>query len=145
VHQALIAADHEEAFNLVHQSDFDPATVVVLEGVGGDVLPANEAETVSIVSYLPNGILLDVTAAAPGYLVLSEVYYPGWRAYVDGQEEVIWRANYTFRAVHLEPGSHRVRFLFAPLTWKVGLGVSLVTWLGLIVWGLLSIRRSVAK
>ena len=145
VHQALIAADHEEAFDLIHQPDFDPATTVVLEGAGGEVLPTDEAETVSILSYQPNEILLDVNVAAPGYLVLSEVYYPGWRAYVDGREEVIWRANYTFRAIHLEPGSHRVRFLFAPLAWKVGLGVSLVTWLGLIGWGLLSARRSAPK
>jgi len=142
VHQAQIASDHEEAFDLIHQPDFDPPAVVVLEGAGGEVLPADEAETVSIVNYQPNEILLDVTVAAPGYLVLSEVYYPGWRAYVDGREEVIWRANYTFRAIHLEPGSHRVRFLFAPLAWKVGLGISLITWLGLIVWGLPSIRRS---
>ncbi|TEU11257.1 MAG: hypothetical protein E3J21_24100 [Anaerolineales bacterium] len=145
VHQALIAADHEAAFDLIHQPDFDPATVVALEGTGGEVLPTDEAETVSILSYQPNEILLDVTVAAPGYLVLSEVYYPGWRAYVDGHEEVIWRANYTFRAVHLEPGSHRVRFLFAPLSWKVGLAVSLATWLGLIAWGLLSVRRSALK
>jgi hypothetical protein len=143
VHQALIARDHEEAFDLIHQPDFDPAATVVLEGAGGEVRPASEAERISIVSYQPNEILLDVTAAASGYLVLSEVYYPGWRAYVDGQEEVIWRANYAFRAIHLEPGSHRVRFLFAPLAWKVGLGISLATWLGLIVWGLLSMRRSV--
>jgi uncharacterized membrane protein YfhO len=142
VHQALHAADHEEAFDLIHQPDFDPATVVVLEGARREVLPTDEAEMVSIVSYQPNEILLDVTPAAPGYLVLSEVYYPGWRAYVDGREEVIWRANYTFRAIHLEPGSHRVRLLFAPLAWKVGLGISLMTWLGLMVWGLLSIRRS---
>jgi hypothetical protein len=141
VHQALIAADHEEAFNLVHQPDFDLATMVVVEGDGGEALPANEAETVSIVRYQPNEILLDVAVTAPGYLVFSEVYYPGWRAYVDGHEEIIRRANYTFRAIHLEPGSHRVRSLFAPLTWKVGLGISLATWLGLIIWGLLSIRR----
>jgi len=145
VHQALIASDHEEAFGLIHQPDFDPATMVVLEGDGGEALPASEAETVSIVSYQPNEILLDVTVAAPGYLVLSEVYYPGWRAYVDGREEALWRANYTFRAIHLEPGSHQVRFLFAPLAWKVGLGISLATWLGLIVWGLLSARRSAPK
>jgi uncharacterized membrane protein YfhO len=82
-----------------------------------------------------------VAVTTPGYLVLSEVYYPGWRAYVGGREEVIQRADYTFRAIHLDPGSHRVRILFAPLTWKVGLGISLATWLGLIAWGLLSIRR----
>jgi hypothetical protein len=145
VHQARIAADHEEAFDLIHKPDFDPATAVVLEGAGGGVLPASEAETVSIVSYQPNEILLDVTVAAPGYLVLSEIYYPGWRAYVDDREEVIQRANYTFRAIHLEPGSHQVRFLFAPPMWKVGLGISLATCLGLIAWGMLSMRRSTPK
>jgi uncharacterized membrane protein YfhO len=93
-----------------------------------------------ITAYRPDAIHLTARTSAEAYLVLSEVYYPGWRAYVDGRAVPILRANYAFRAVYLEPGYHEVRLVFEPLSWKVGLGISVATWFGLIAWGLLSWR-----
>jgi uncharacterized membrane protein YfhO len=58
---------------------------------------------------------------APGYLVLSEVYYPGWRAWVDGEEAPVLRANYAFRAVAVSAGNHTVRLVFEPALWRWGL------------------------
>jgi len=50
-----------------------------------------------------------VSAAGPCLLVFSEIYYePGWKAFVDGTETRIYRANYAFRSVYLEPGEHSV-------------------------------------
>ena len=95
---------------------------------------ASEGRAV-ITSYSLNEIGLEAEAASEGYLVLSEVYYPGWRAYVDGAEEPLLRANYAFRAVYLEPGLHEVRLVFAPTSWKVGLLVGAGTWLILLFWG----------
>ena len=46
--------------------------------------------------------------------MLTDPYYPGWRAFVDGEETPILRADYLFRAIALPPGSHEVRFVFAP-------------------------------
>jgi uncharacterized membrane protein YfhO len=79
-------------------------------------------------------VTLSVDAGQPGYLVLSDTYYPGWRATVDGQPEAIWRANYAFRAVYVPAGQHTVQFVFDPAIWKAGLAVSGVTLLGLISW-----------
>ena len=78
---------------------------------------------------------------AEAYLVLSEVYYPGWKAYVDGRAEPVLRASYAFRAVYLEPGYHEVHLVFEPLSWKVGLGISVVVWIGLAVWALFTWRE----
>jgi len=50
---------------------------------------------------------------------------------VDGDSASILRANYTFRALRVPAGDHLVTMTFAPSTWYVGLGVSLMTWLGL--------------
>lgn len=69
----------------------------------------------------------EVEAEGPGYLILAEPVYPGWRAWLDDEAAPIEAAGDLWRAVALPPGSHRVRFQFAP--WRAGVGVamSLVT------------------
>jgi hypothetical protein len=60
---------------------------------------------------------------------LSDTYYPGWKAFVDGKRTKIYRANYTFRALPLSAGTHRVEFVYDPLSFKLG---ALFTILGII-------------
>jgi len=75
---------------------------------------------------------------------LSEIYYPGWQAYVDGQQARILRANYALRALELEAGSHRVELVYDPLSVKVGCVVSagaLMIVLCLVAWTVMR-RRS---
>jgi len=145
IHKAIVASDQEEAFVLIHEPDFDPVSTAVVEGGKAlDIHPRGN-ESVDIVAYSPNEMRLDVEVADEGYLVLSEVYYPGWRAYVDGHRIPILRANYAFRAVHLAPGRHMVRLAFEPTSWRVGLTISLATWAGLVIWGLLSLRNRLKR
>jgi len=78
----------------------------------------------------------------PGFLFLSENYYPAWRAYVDDKETKIYRADYTFRAVYLDEGEHIVRFVFDSKPYKMGKWVSILTLgfiIGCIAW---RVRRS---
>jgi hypothetical protein len=141
VHQAIAVPDQESAFVAIQEPSFDPASSVVVEG-GKSLQEGRGAgsDSLDITTYRPNSIHLTAETSAEAYLVLSEVYYPGWRAYVDGRAEPVVRANYTFRAVHLEPGYHEVRLVFEPLSWKVGLGISVVTWIGLAAWALFTWR-----
>ena len=68
---------------------------------------------------------LDVRARSYGFLLLNELSYPGWTAYLDGQRVRVWRANYLFRAVEIPPGDHVVEFRFEPDSLKLGLALSL--------------------
>jgi uncharacterized membrane protein YfhO len=62
----------------------------------------------------------------PALLVLHDIYYPaGWKAYVDGKETEIYKTNYAFRSVYLEPGAETVIFRFHPRTFYAGLYFSL--------------------
>ncbi len=72
-------------------------------------------------------VVLEVNAFAPAYLFVADPYYPGWRAFVDGEAAPIYRANYLFRAVPVQPGIHEVVIRFQP--WSVALGglISLTT------------------
>lgn len=108
---------------------FDPARVVILEGRPpgplaadpawkGDVGPPQPAEVREL---SPEELL--VRAEAPpegGWLVLADAYHRGWRAYLDGHEESVWIADYLFRAVRLPAGPHEVRFVFDPLSHRIG-------------------------
>jgi hypothetical protein len=68
-----------------------------------------------------NEIIVRVQATEPGYLVLSEVWYPGWRATVNGSPADVLRANYGLRAVPVPGGESIVHLWFAPSSWRAGL------------------------
>jgi len=118
----------EEALDLLADPDFDPLETVILEEES-DLTMAGEASpsgsTVSILEREATRIILQAQLVQNGVLVLSENHYPGWRAFVDGQQTRIHRANYTLRALELEAGSHRVELVYDPLSVKVGCLVSL--------------------
>ena len=86
----------------------------------------------SIVGYGPNEILIDVNTPTTGVLVLSEVYYPGWRAWVDDRPVDVLRADFLFRAMELPAGAHRIRLLYDPDSLKIGVGLFALTLAGLI-------------
>ena len=57
-------------------------------------------------------------------MVLSDVFYPGWQAHIDGKPAHIFQTNYIFRGVQLPPGEHTVTFSFRPLSFAIGCGIS---------------------
>ena len=76
-----------------------------------------------------------VNASADGAVVLSENYfYPGWRAFVDGVETKIARANVALSAVPVRAGARQIEFIFDPWSVKIGIAISALTILALIAW-----------
>jgi hypothetical protein len=128
VHGAVVAAGEEETWALLNASDFDPARRVVLPHEPGIALPGEDTmgSRVNIVEYAPTRISLQVNMVDNGLLVLSDVYYPGWQARVDGQPAPIYRANYLLRAVPVETGQHRIEVYYDPPLFKVGLAITIL-------------------
>jgi hypothetical protein len=79
----------------------------------------------------PDRLVLSADLVAPGLLVIADTYYPGWRAWVDGEETPIYPANLLFRAVHLAAGTHTVVLRYQPLSFRLGMAVSAAAWLAL--------------
>jgi len=122
VHRAVVLQG-EPTLQLLADPDFDPLGMVVLEEEPSLVLGGGEGavnSAVSIVNYQPTRITLDVECPSTGVLVLSEVYYPGWRARVDGREVRIHRVDHALRGVEVEAGPSRVELSFDPITLKIG-------------------------
>lgn len=89
--------------------------------------------------YQPNRVTVMVADGSPGFLVLTDPWYPGWTATVDGESTPVYRADSFFRAVRLPAGARAVVFRFEPasLRWgRVISGVALVLVIGTgaIVW-----------
>jgi uncharacterized membrane protein YfhO len=67
------------------------------------------------------------TENSPSFLVMTDIYNPGWRCYVDGNPVEIRRAYGVVRAVYLERGSHKVVFRYEPDSFRIGIFASLVS------------------
>ncbi|MXZ21897.1 MAG: oligosaccharide flippase family protein [Caldilineaceae bacterium SB0665_bin_25] len=128
-------------------------TVFIEEAPSADdaLIPSSpETADTSISRYTANTVFVDVNLSDRGWLVLTDAYFSGWKAYLrpfggnenDEQELTIQRANSAFRTVYLpESGQWTVRFTYSPMSFKLGLYISfLATMLSLLlllwwVWG----------
>ena len=114
---------------MIHQP-FQPDQEVILAddtstlstGLAGD---RGGHGTAQIVSYGPNDVRLHTSADGDAWLVLSDTYYPGWTAAVDGQEATVLRGDVLFRVVPVPAGEHDVELRFEPSSVKIGLGITL--------------------
>jgi hypothetical protein len=87
----------------------------------------------------PARVVVNATTDAPAWLVLTDTWFPGWRARVDGVETPVLRADHAFRAVALPPGRHDVEFTFMPRGLVIGAVITLVA--GAVIVALLLWRR----
>lgn len=139
-----VLSESNQILDALRKPDFDPSKEIILEeepkvSLGSDSLTA-EAE---IVSYTPNKVEVKARLAQPGFLVFTDNYYPDWIVYVDGQTDKIYRADYTFRAVYLKAGEHKVEFVFDKKYYNKGKLISGLSWgiLLLTVGGSFVIRK----
>ncbi len=88
---------------------FNPAAYAIVDReLPGPVEEVGDSRA-RLVSYAAEEIVVTAEITRPCLLVFSELYYPrGWKAFVDGEETSIYRTNYAFRSVYLEPGKHTV-------------------------------------
>jgi len=145
VEEKIIEKDKEKMAQLLLSSDIDLLKVVILEEEinGNDLKSSNSQEIftdeVEFISYKPNEETLRISVDSDKILVVSETFYPGWKAFLDGQEIKIYRANYAFRAVFIPRGEHQLRMVYDPISFKLGSWLSL---LGILICAsLLLIRK----
>jgi Bacterial membrane protein YfhO len=82
-----------------------------------------------------NAVTIRANSPQPGWLILSDTFYPGWQATIDGTSVEIQIANEAFRAIEFPAGDHTIEFQYQPRSVLIGLSVSLMS-LAIIVMGL---------
>ncbi len=113
------APDSSAALAEVRRNGDFPAMSIVEERPGFAPPEAGRGSA-AVVRYEPDFIELDVVAEKAGLLVVSELHDPGWRAFVDGDERDVWRANAALRGVVVPEGRHRLVFEYRSRSFALG-------------------------
>ncbi len=132
VYDVRLAADDErgteDALAIMRAPDFDPARTAVILGDAPAFTSDLSASPARIVRYHAGEVHIEAEAAAAGYLLLTDAYYPGWQASVNGAPVPIVRADVMFRAVQIEAGLNTVVFRYHP-AWLGWLPFGVLCWL----------------
>jgi hypothetical protein len=115
VHEVVTVESPGVIEPLLNQPQFDPGRTVILAGTA-PALERCAGDHVAVTAYAPNRVRLRARMSCRGMVVLSDTYYPGWKAFVDGRETRIWEAYGSVRGVVVEAGSHEVDFRFRPVS-----------------------------
>jgi len=145
VNETIVERDSKRVLRLLSSTEFDPTRVVVVDGEIPTPPTAQLKAEAQIVRYNNEMVTIATSADSEAVLVFADSYYPGWRAFVDGREEVIRRANLFFRAVRLPAGNHTVEFRYKPRSFVIGLAISATTLAALVVTTGFLAFRSVRK
>jgi hypothetical protein len=130
--EASIVKSPEEILPFMAGEEFDAEKIVVLEppylreseeGRTDELL----VSSCTVTDYQSESISIKARTNRPGYLVLSEIFYPGWRATVDGKKEDLLCGNYIFRVLPLKAGDHEVRLEFVSWPFRIGAAISLLS------------------
>jgi hypothetical protein len=115
VNNAVVIESKAERLKVLGQGQWDPRKTAILEEYppGAPPVPTEgSAGTARIKSRKAGEYLLEAENDADAFLILSEAYYPGWSAEVDGKPADVLPANHLIQAVRLPPGKHVVRFAY---------------------------------
>ncbi len=133
VTKATAETDAVTVLKRLSSPDFEPLREVILERSFLIPTHGDSRSQPEIVHYSNQSVTLKASLNGAGFLVLANFFYPGWRVYVDGMEKEVLRANLFFRAVSLPTGEHLVEFRYQPLSFTIGLAISLITFVGTLL------------
>lgn len=136
--------DKNEFEKIFFSEAFDPVKTLLLEETPVDFMPAPlQNGTAKILDYRANQITIATKSKTSALLFLSDTYYPGWEARVDGAIVPLYRADYAFRAVVVPKGAHTVVFSLSSSSFFFGLKTSILSIVLLAVLGLVLRKKKV--
>jgi hypothetical protein len=142
IYDPIFVDSADSAFAAIHSPTFNPASQVVLEANPKSQIPTTNLQSsvfsnLFYATYRPGHFAIVAQTPESAYLVLAEVWYPGWRATINGQPADIIRANTAFMAVQIPSGENTVTFTFTSPLLMIGAiitAITLVASLALLFW-----------
>ncbi|MEX2012945.1 MAG: YfhO family protein [Candidatus Levyibacteriota bacterium] len=128
-----IEEDSQEIIGLLTSKDIDLKKQIILEQDPNIDKTKDNIGSAKITKYSPNEIDIEVSASRSGLLFLSDNYYRGWKASINGSDIPIYRANYSFRAVPVKEGNYLIKFEYQPSSFFLGILAAGVGGLGIII------------
>ena len=134
--QQPVFADDNAAFAALSQTNLDLRQIVFLPPEARGKLSATQRVAARVLAsqFANHTVAIQTEAPAPSLVVISQTYYPAWKAYVDGQPVKLWRANYAFQALQVPAGRHRIELRYEDRAFHIGavlstLGLLACAWL----------------
>ncbi|MCH7570601.1 MAG: YfhO family protein [Deltaproteobacteria bacterium] len=146
VPKAIVEKIPSKTLDRLSEEEFNPLKEVVLDHPLELPSPRALHSRAEIVRYTNTSVTIKAALDGSGILVLTDSFSPGWKVFVNGEEKKVLRANFFFRGVALGQGQHLVEFRYEPLSFTIGLAVSLTTICGIAIWFIyvLAIRKKKA-
>jgi hypothetical protein len=126
VPRVIPASDIEDGF--AKARTIVPGREAVVTGIDPASIPASlinendsaELGSLDLVKYSSDELLLNTHTPADRFLVFSDVYFPGWRAWVDGKEVPVYRTDGVVKGVIVPSGDHSIHFKYDPISYRIG-------------------------
>ena len=145
VDRQVVVRDGDAALARVTSDGFPAREVAVTEerlpGLATGIASATTPGSAQITQNDRERVAVDVDSARPALLVLTDSWFPGWKAKVDGREVPIHRVDYVVRGVSVPAGAHRVEFSYEPASVRAGFAVSGLALIAVVAAALLGWRR----
>ncbi len=145
-HQIVVEPSDDAVFARLNKPGLDLHDVAILEKPpGGRIDPSGSGDSVRFVSYEADDMSVDTKTTGSALLVFSEIYYPGWRASVDGKDAEIQKVDGALRGVVVHAGTSHVSLRYVPVGSYVGLGFTFVAIVGVPLAWIILRRRPCRK
>ena len=134
VHSARKEENPKETLRLLNSGEVNPRKEALLEEDPPQQIsqPPNDddasGDQALVEEYGTNDIKLKTSSGTGGLVVLSEVYYPSWKAYVDGQPAEVYATDQLLRSVAIPAGDHEVELRYESQALEVGIMISVVAY-----------------
>lgn len=151
---ALVLRDSAAVTNALNAASFNPRTTVLVTSDYVELIPPElradnlqtpdnlpSAGSARVLTYQPNKIMVATSATRRGIILLSEIYYPGWRAKLDGMPVPIIRADQVLRAVVIPEGEHKIEFIYRPTFFFPSLWLSMAVFVSFLISLYLMLKR----
>ena len=145
VHELVRVPNTGEGNILVSQDPGSFRRKAHMEGPPPPVEPCAAPDTVQLIEHAPDRLAIRAEMACDGMVVLSDAFYPGWRARVDHRPAEIHQVNGAMRGVAVPRGTHTVTMRYRPVSVYLGAALTLLGILGALGWGCYGLRSDRAQ
>jgi uncharacterized membrane protein YfhO len=145
VYRYIVADGQQQALDLLSTYSGQLNNVAIVFKKDVQAMPfttnAQGTYTIDFIKYSPESITIKCTTSQPGLFFISDTYFPGWHATVDGESTKVLRVDYAFQGLWLTQGSHTIELKYAPSSFKYGALLSVIGILSLIGFYIVVFRK----
>ncbi|MEJ5351536.1 MAG: YfhO family protein [Melioribacteraceae bacterium] len=123
---SIISAKPMEILNAIKNDSFDPKKIAYLENLDFKTEPTDSTSNVEIIKYQDEHIIAQTKSNGNNFLFFGTTFLPAWKAYIDGNQTKVYKANYGFMGIVVPKGEHKIEFKYEPRAFVIGKNISLI-------------------